>query len=156
DVRVRFLHNASERDIRIPGCGEHSFSFPNLEIAVYVSAEPAAAGVSRVTVRIANHSGPKGDSMACAQTILCATNGEFISLMDPPEALREIAAACDNVGTWPVLAGDEGQRAIMLSSPIILYDYPRIAPESSGDLFDSTEIDEMLALRILTLTSEEK
>ena len=44
----------------------------------------------------------------------------------------------------------------MLSSPIILYDYPQIAPESPGDLFDGTEIDEILALRILTLTEDEK
>jgi hypothetical protein len=44
----------------------------------------------------------------------------------------------------------------MLSAPIILYDYPQIAPESSGDLFDGTEIDEILALRILTLTDAEK
>jgi len=43
-----------------------------------------------------------------------------------------------------------------LSSPIILYDYPQIAPESAGELFDSTEIDEILTLRILTLTDEEK
>ena len=44
----------------------------------------------------------------------------------------------------------------MLSSPIILYDYPQIAPESPGDLFDATEIDEILTLRILTLTEDEK
>jgi hypothetical protein len=55
-----------------------------------------------------------------------------------------------------VLAGEEGQRDLLLSSPIILYDYPQIAPESPGDLFDGTEIDEILALRILTLTDIEK
>ena len=33
---------------------------------------------------------------------------------------------------------------------------PQIAPESAGNLFDGTEIDEILALRILTLTDEEK
>jgi hydrogenase maturation protease len=44
----------------------------------------------------------------------------------------------------------------MLSSPIILYDYPQIAPESAGDLFDGTEIDEILTLRIMTLTDAEK
>ena len=44
----------------------------------------------------------------------------------------------------------------MLSSPIILYDYPQVSPESPGDLFDSTEIDEILTLRILTLSDEEK
>ena len=44
----------------------------------------------------------------------------------------------------------------MLASPIILYDYPRLAPESPGELFDGTEIDEILSLRILTLTDDEK
>ena len=44
----------------------------------------------------------------------------------------------------------------MLSSPIILYDYPQIAPESPGSLFDGTEIDEILTLRIMTLTDDEK
>jgi hypothetical protein len=44
----------------------------------------------------------------------------------------------------------------LLSSPIILYDYPQIAPESAGDLFDGTEIDEILSLRVLTLSEEEK
>lgn len=54
------------------------------------------------------------------------------------------------------LAGEKGQTDMMLASPIIMYDYPQIAPESSGDLFDGCEIDEILALRILTLTDEEK
>jgi hypothetical protein len=62
----------------------------------------------------------------------------------------------DNRHTFPVLVGEPGQRDVMLSSPIILYDHPQIAPESPGDLFDSTEIDEILTLRILTLTDEEK
>ena len=64
--------------------------------------------------------------------------------------------ACKNVGTWPVLVGEDGQRDAMLSSPIILYDYPKIAPESPGALFDGTEIDEILSLRIMTLTDQEK
>jgi hypothetical protein len=44
----------------------------------------------------------------------------------------------------------------MLCSPIILYDYPQVAPESMGNFFDGTEMDEMLALRVMTLTDEEK
>src|SRR5918999_5265055 len=56
----------------------------------------------------------------------------------------------------PVLAGDGGARDVVLSSPIIMYDHPQVAPESPGDLFDATEIDEILSLRTLTLTDEEK
>jgi hypothetical protein len=66
------------------------------------------------------------------------------------------AAECQNTGVWPVLVGEPGDRSVVLGSPIILYDYPQIAPESKGDLFDGTEIDEILTLRILTLTDEEK
>jgi hypothetical protein len=76
--------------------------------------------------------------------------------MEPPEDLRKAAASCDNQGTWPVLVGEAGSTDMLLSSPIILYDYPEIAPESPGDFFDGTEIDEMLTLRILTMTDEEK
>ena len=45
---------------------------------------------------------------------------------------------------------------MMLSSPIILYDYPQVAPESRSDFFDGTEIDEILTLRVMTMTDEEK
>jgi hypothetical protein len=95
-------------------------------------------------------------SLVSTHTILNVRGGEFISLLDPPESLRDAADSCHNIGTYPVLVGAEGERDTMLASPIILYDYPQIAPESAGDLFDGTEIDEMLALRILTLTDEEK
>ena len=95
-------------------------------------------------------------SLVSAHTILGVEDGLFISLLAPPGRLIEAAANCRNVGTWPVLVGDEGQRDTVLSSPIILYDYPQIAPESAGDLFDGTEIDEILSLRIMTLTDDEK
>jgi hypothetical protein len=39
---------------------------------------------------------------------------------------------------------------------VILYDHPEIAAESAGDLFDATEIDEILTLRTLALTDAEK
>lgn len=79
-----------------------------------------------------------------------------MSQIDPPEALRELAASCRNSGCWPVLVGAPGDRDLVLCSPIILEDHPRVAPESPGDLFDGTEMDEMLSLRILTLTEAER
>jgi hypothetical protein len=96
------------------------------------------------------------NSLLSAHTVLGISGGEFISMIDPPADVREFAAGCQNIGTWPVLAGHENARNAMLSSPIILYDFPQVAPESAGDLFDGTEIDEILALRILTLTEDEK
>jgi hypothetical protein len=95
-------------------------------------------------------------SLVSAHTILEVSGGEFVSLVDPQDAYRAFTTACQNIGTWPVLVGQEGERDTMLSSPIILYDYPQIAPESPGDLFDGSEIDEILSLRILTMTDNEK
>jgi hypothetical protein len=120
----------------------------------------------RIGVRISNatpftgaaiaRDGALAGSLLSAHTIIHLRDGEFVSLLEPPPQYQEAAAACRNVGTWPVLAGEAGQRDTVLSSPIILYDYPQIAPESPGDLFDGAEIDEILSLRILTLTDEEK
>ena len=95
-------------------------------------------------------------ALTSTHTILGLRNAEFVSLLDPPAELKDAAAACNNQGTWPVLAGEPGEKDILLSSSIVLYDYPQVAPESPGDLFDSTEIDEILTLRILAMTDEEK
>jgi hypothetical protein len=95
-------------------------------------------------------------SLVSAHTVLGVEDGAFISLLTPPENFADRATNCKNIGTWPVLIGEAGNADTLLSSPIILYDYPQIAPESAGDLFDGTEIDEILSLRILTLTDEEK
>ena len=135
-------------------------------IEVQIS-QPGLQNVLKVTVRIFNqtpleNADKRGRddalmrSFVSTHTILDVRDGEFVSLLDPPEAFRDAAAGCSNVGTYPVLIGAEGSRDCMLSSPIILYDYPQIAPESAGNLFDGTEIDEILTLRIMTLTDEEK
>jgi hypothetical protein len=134
-----------------------------LEGAVEIEPEHAGDGVLRVTVRISNTTPwPGGDrEEALRQTFVSThtvlrTDGAFVSLTDPPPDLRDAAEDCRNIGTWPVLVGEEGDRRTVLSSPIILPDYPRIAPESPGDLFDGTEIDELLTLNILALTEEEQ
>jgi hydrogenase maturation protease len=95
-------------------------------------------------------------SFASTHLILGVHAGEFVSLLDPPAALADVAAACSQTGLWPVLVGDPGMRNMLLCSPIILYDYPQVAPESRGDFFDGTEIDELLTLRVLTLGDDEK
>ncbi len=95
-------------------------------------------------------------SMISTHTVLGVCNGQFVSLLETPEEFRHHAADCQNVGTWPVLVGEPGDCDLLLSSPIILYDYPQIAPESPGDLFDGTENDELLTLSIMSLTDVEK
>jgi hypothetical protein len=86
-----------------------------------------------------------------------AGGGRFVSLLDPPADARAAAERCRQHRCWPVLAGRGGQESdVVLAAPIILYDHPAVAPESAGALFDSTEIDEILTLRVMTLTEEEK
>lgn len=134
---------------------------------IEVSAERLDDQLFKITARILNRTAMDGAdlrnrdealmrTLVSTHTIVGVREGGFVSALDPPEELRDSACACVNVGTYPVLVGEQDSREVMLSSPIILYDYPQIAPESAGDLFDSTEIDEILTLRILTLTDEEK
>jgi hypothetical protein len=173
EVRVRFLHLTAQ------GAIERQLDLPLVELSdlmarpvrqnfveadVELEAKQVASGVSGIRCTILNTSACAAatrdealhHSLVSTHTILSVESGEFVSLLDPPDHLRELASACQNVGAWPVLVGEPGQRTIMLSSPIILYDYPQIAPESPGALFDGTEIDEILTLRIMTLTDEEK
>jgi hypothetical protein len=133
---------------------------------VRITAEQVKNELFKITVLIENLAGFEGDeesrdqalmrSLVSTHTLFGVTDGCLMSLLDPPKELAEVAATCRNIGTWPVLVGAEGDRDTMLSSPIILYDYPQIAPESPGELFDGTEIDEILALRIVTMTDAEK
>ena len=95
-------------------------------------------------------------ALVAAHLIMTATGGEFISMIDPPEWAKTAVAECENVGGWPVLADPDGGRDIVLSSPIILYDHPEVAPESPGELYDGLEIDEILTLRTLALSDDEK
>jgi hypothetical protein len=95
-------------------------------------------------------------SMIGTHTLIGIDGGAFISLLEPPEWATPPAKACRNIHTYPVLGGAPGCRNLLLSSPILLYDYPAVSPESPADLFDAAEIDEILSLRTGTLTDEEK
>lgn len=84
------------------------------------------------------------------------TGGQFVSLLEPVDTAADAVRRCRQHRCFPVLAGPTDARDLLLVSPIILYDHPEIAEQSKGDLYDSTEIDEILTLRIMTLTEEEK
>jgi hypothetical protein len=92
-------------------------------------------------------------SLISVHTMLAVDDGRFVSLLDPPGDAARAAHGCHSDGTYPVLIGDDD---VVLSSPIILYDHPEVARQSPGDLYDSLEIDEILALRVMTLTDGEK
>ena len=164
DVKIRFLQGEIEREITFAGISARlrpeSRHFPFLPSrALWRFESVPVAGASLSLHRPHSESERRHrrrlfdalDSYAAGRS-----RRSFVSLLDPPEDIARAAGACRNIGTWPVLAGREGERSLMLSSPIILYDYPQIAPESAGDFFDGTEIDEILTLRVLTLSDDEK
>lgn len=133
--------------------------------SLHIEVRPCRDQVVKLTVRVDNSSNFHATvqsgrdaallhSLVSAHVVLGVEKGEFLSLLDPPSGFEEAATQCENLGAWPVLAGDDA--TTMLASPIILYDYPQVAPESAGNLFDGAEIDEILSLRILTLTDQEK
>jgi hypothetical protein len=151
EVTARFLQMVSdvgvEREV-----GPGPISFPPVAGELTVAAESLGPGLHRLTVELVCRAG----AFRAAHAMLRTPHGVFVSLTDPPERLRAVAEACDNVGVWPILVGEPGTADTMLCSPIILEDHPRIAPESPGDLYDGGEIDGLLTLGIMSLTDEEK
>ena len=184
NINVRFLQlvfeEAVERDVSVTDQSLNELTtmpreFPfqisaehqAIEGSVEVSSELIACEVFKVrtwvknVTKVATAGNRTRDeilpqSLISTHMILNVNDGEFVSLLEPPDDLRVFAKACQNIGCWPVLVGESGERDCMLSSPIILYDYPQVATESAGDFYDATEIDELLTLRVLTLTDEEK
>jgi hypothetical protein len=133
-----------------------------IEGSLALCAQASGNELFKITARVRNVTpcGPGATrdaalmrALASAHLLLGIRDGQFVSLIDPPDPARAAAAECRNIGVYPVLVGGQDT---MLASPIILYDFPQVAPESPGDLFDSSEIDEILTLRILTLTDDEK
>jgi hypothetical protein len=135
-------------------------------VSVRTTPVPGPWGAVRLQVRVENTTAAQPvpalrdealpTALVAAHLIVTASGGEFISMTDPPEWARTAVAGCQNTGTWPVLADPDGGRGIVLASPIILYDHPELAPESPGELYDGTEIDEILTLRTLALSDQEK
>jgi hypothetical protein len=166
------------REFSVPG-GEDREAGPNgftvrrrvpLDGLVDVTATPVPGPwrAVRLRVRVQNQSaGVDGAlprrrdealpfALVATHAILAVSGGQFVSMTDPPEWAKPAVTGCENVGAWPVLAEGGGGRSVVLASPIILYDHPELAPESPGELYDGTEIDEILTLRTLALSDDEK
>ena len=134
-----------------------------IEAEVTIRGEQLAAQLWKIRVEVETkhrstyrrHGPTQQSSLASAHALLSSQSGSFVSLLEPADSLAPFVSGCQNVGAWPVLIGSAGSAALMLAAPIILYDYPQVA-ESDGDYFDGTEMDEMLALRVMTLTDDEK
>jgi hypothetical protein len=150
-------------DLRIERLAEELGAQPG-ELGGARAGERPVGQLYRVRARLVNltsaagleREAALGRTFIAAHLVLEAVAGEFVSLLEPPAALAAAASSCRNVGCWPVLVGEPGQRHTILASPVIVYDYPQIAPESPGDLFDGTEIDQLLILNVLGLTEEER
>ena len=84
-------------------------------------------------------------SLISTHPVLRVTGGRFVSPLERP---------CGSVNTFPVLATDADD--VVLGAAIVLPDHPRLAPESLGGLFDSTEIEEALLLHVRTLSDGER
>ncbi len=145
--------------------GNEVINVSAIDGAIYIIADELEPDVFRVTVSVTNTTAvenatsvKRDDALLCSflstHIILQAQGGEFISHQDPEEKWKEQIAQCNNIHTWPILI--DKSNSTLLCSPIIVYDYPEINPQSSGDLFDSTEIEEALLLHVNILSDEEK
>jgi hypothetical protein len=148
--------------------GRLAWQWQSLNGAIRVHAERVCGPFQALKLRVVveNRTTPPGGMQArpdalpfaliAAHTLIHVPGARFLSMTDPPEWAAAEVRACRNGGTWPVLCGPAECSELMLSSPVILYDHPEVAAESQGDLFDATEIDEILTLRTLALTDAEK
>lgn len=175
DIRAsvaELLSGEKRFDLRVPGFetvtplpgaeGRTRWREWPLHAQVALSLTLCADDVLKLRVRVENAGREPGaeasrdealrHALIAAHLLMAVPGGRFVSLLEPPAWAESAAAGCVNAHTFPVLSGDQ----VVLSSPILLYDNPRIAPESPGDLYDAGEIDEILSLRTLTLTDAEK
>jgi hypothetical protein len=150
--RAPLAGSVSVRTVPLPG------PWRAVRLAVVVANESASpAGTEGTGSGIgASREQALPAALVAVHMIITVSGGAFISMTDPPEWARPEVSACENAGCWPVLAGPAGGRQVMLAGPIILPDYPQVAPESPGELYDGTEIDEILTLRTLALSDAEK
>ena len=179
EAEVRFLqaapeggHRAVERRLAIPArpLGElaaaahsESFVFDGLSGRLHLSARPLAPGITRVALFLHNTTtcAPGADraealrhSLLSTHPFLTLSGGTFASPLERDGDLGRAVERCACVNTYPVLATPEDD--VLLGATIALPDHPRLAPESGGDLFDATEIEEALVLHLLALSDEER
>jgi len=140
-----------------------------VRVRVTVSAECPVSPypVTLLSVRVANDTGPPEvpaadrpawlrRALVACHVLLESPDASFVSQLEPPEWASGFVGECVHEGLFPVLAGPPGQAHVVLGSPIILYDHPELAPQSETSFFDGLEIDELLSLRTMTLSEDEK
>ncbi len=160
-ARVRFLRVGGDDDgqWRPSALEEHDF---HDRVEFHGGIATLERDSSRIRCRVDNTStfGPAdvdrehsiGHSLVAVHVMLGVGDGEFISSVSPPPEAASMVEQCTNTRLWPVLVGHD----VVLACPIILYDHPEVAPESVGEWGDALEIEELLTLRVMTLTPEEQ
>jgi hypothetical protein len=155
-AEVRFLLPSGERHQAEPHTlsGSGAFELEPVRVRTSLTIEPAGTR-RRVAYRVENLTSASASldraealrhSLISTHPILRVTGGaRFVSQLDAP---------CDSVNTWPVLASPEDD--VMIGAAIVLPDHPRLAPESRGNLFDNTEIEEALVLHVHALSDGER
>jgi hypothetical protein len=137
-------------------------------LSVDVAPVAASNELRKLRVRVENVSdvvageraGALRTSFVSAHVLLAVEGGAFVSVLDPTPAAAAETGALKNRHVFPVLVGDaaadEQRSPLVLSSPIVLYDFPAVAPQTTADAFDATEIDELLMLSVLSLPDAER
>ena len=160
---VRFLqasgerHQAVERRIELPAPGEPvEFDFDGLEGRARLSVDPSGHGLQRVRVCVHNTTA-FGDpnagraealrhSLLSTHVVVSAPGSRFVSPLEDN--------GFESVNTFPVLATPEDDTVV--GAAIVLPDHPQVAPQSRGNLFDGTEIEEALLLHVHAMPELER
>jgi hypothetical protein len=180
-AEVRFLvpetdghaHSATERRLELGplpvGPDETVHVLERFDVGVVrgrmrLQVSPAGDGLQRVTLCVHNETAPDivptgraealRSSMLSTHPVLRLSSGRFASPLERDGAVGDAVGDCDNVNTFPVLATAEDD--VLLGAAVMLPDHPQLAPESRGDLFDGTEIEEALLLHVLALSDGER
>jgi hypothetical protein len=155
---VRFLQaGGAERRIDLVADEEPTpFEFDGLSGRARLRTDPLPDGGTRVRccvhnttdmpdAAVADRAAALLHSLLSTHVLVRAEGGRFASPLD---------AGLESVNTYPVLASDSDDA--VMGAAIILPDHPQIAPESKGNLFDNTEIEEALLLHVHVLSDGER
>ena len=151
------LEELVREDLTVP------FAFDAVVGRARLAATPLEAGLARVELSVHNttpvpegldRAGALRSALLSTHLVARAPGSRFASPVAPGPGAAAAVAACDHVNIFPVLAGAADDT--VLGATIVLPDHPQIAPESHGDLFDATEIEEALLLHVLALSDAER
>jgi hypothetical protein len=160
---LAFLDETGERRVELAGEGTVEFAFDDVQGRVRLATTPLDGGLMRVAMCVHNttpvaegldRAAALRSSLRSTHLVVRAPGGRFASPVSPGPSAAAAVAQCEHVNIFPVLAtaGDD----TVLGATIVLPDHPQIAPESHGDLFDATEIEEALLVHVLALSDGER